>query len=129
MIIALPSQDGNTLSGHFGRSPIFAVYETADGEIKKKELRKNAGAHGHGECSHGSHDKGGGHHCHTTLLETLHDVDLVISAGMGKKMYDDLVHAGKIVLLSAEDDCDTIVNKFLSGNLQSKTSGFCGCNH
>jgi predicted Fe-Mo cluster-binding NifX family protein len=41
MKIAVATEDGRTISHHFGRSPFFAIYEVEDGKIINKEMRPN----------------------------------------------------------------------------------------
>ena len=41
MKIAVATEDGNSISAHFGRSPYFAIYDIDDGEIINREMREN----------------------------------------------------------------------------------------
>jgi predicted Fe-Mo cluster-binding NifX family protein len=147
MLIALPTQDGNTISSHFGRSAFFVVYQVENKEIKEKQLRKNGGAHAecshgahqHGECSHGGHDHGtcshnqaqhgNGQHSHASIHASLSDVEVVIAGGIGQKMFAELVSQGKIVLTTDETDCEAAVKSFLQGTLSGGGQTSCGCNH
>jgi len=62
-------------------------------------------------------------------LDALKDVNVVIAGGMGKKMYEDLLSAGKIVLVTDKEDCDGAVRDFLNGTLKNGSAGGCGCGH
>ncbi len=128
MIIALPSNDGEKISTHFGRSRSFIIYEISDGSAMKKELRKNNGVHDEGAGCH-NHEQGTGHHSHDTVLEVLKGVDLVIAGGMGKKIYEDLLCAGIVAITTDEASCDTAVQSFMAGTLKGSQGKMCGCNH
>jgi predicted Fe-Mo cluster-binding NifX family protein len=149
MKIALPTQDGKTVSAHFGRSPFFAIYHVENKEVLQKELRTNGGAHGEGECSHGagghsscSHGENHGHcshghqehhagnHSHAGILAALRDVDIIIAGGMGQKMFAELTLQGKIVLMTDETGCEAAVQNFLDGTLSGGGRQHnCGCGH
>jgi len=43
--IAVPTNDGATLSQHFGRSAAFLMFEVEDGRITSQELRANRRIH------------------------------------------------------------------------------------
>ena len=56
MKIALPTNDGVTISEHFGRSASFLIFEIENGQIKSRELKTNGMEHSHaqGACDHHS---------------------------------------------------------------------------
>jgi len=41
MKIAVATEDGRTVSQHFGRTPYFAIFEIAEGTIIKRSMREN----------------------------------------------------------------------------------------
>ncbi len=132
MIIALPSSDGKTIEGHFGRARLFVVFETDNGAIVKKEIRHKLFGHHHDEdCHSHSGSAGSGHHSHShaEVIRTLQNVDLVIAGGLGRKMYEDLLSAGIVVLVTGETGCEDAVNSFLKGTLTQRPTGVCGCGH
>ena len=54
MKIAVASEDGVSISHHFGRSRCFLVFETQDKQIVGQSLRDNTfTAHARGECQEG----------------------------------------------------------------------------
>lgn len=131
MFIAVPSDDGKEIASHFGRSLGFVVYEVKGKDVIRKAYRRQENLH-HMEngCScHADHERGVGHHSHIPVLELLQDVDVVISGGLGRKIYEDLVKAGKIVLITDEAECDTVIRLFLDDGLRAGRKPVCGCDH
>ena len=58
MKIAAITDDGKTISAHFGSAPKIAVIEVEDGQVIGRELRDKPGhSHEHGH----DHDHGHGH--------------------------------------------------------------------
>ncbi len=45
MRIAVPTNDGNSISEHFGRSASSLVFETENGKIKSHSLKISTGKH------------------------------------------------------------------------------------
>jgi predicted Fe-Mo cluster-binding NifX family protein len=82
MRIAVPTNDGVTLSEHFGRSAAFLIFELENGRITKRETRPNRAHHAaaDGECHHGG---GGERHSHAGILTVLAGCDVVLWGGMG----------------------------------------------
>jgi len=52
MKIAVPTDDGKTISQHFGRARSFAIFEVENGEIVSKELIDSNTPHSRGEQTH-----------------------------------------------------------------------------
>ena len=130
MKIALPTNDGTSLSPHFGRSTGFLVYEIQDGRPSKVELRPNAMQHSHeqGACGHGedAHQP----HGHGAILQALADCDVVICAGMGGRAAEALRSAGITeIVVAAPGVADQTVAAYLAGTLPASGQGFCRCSH
>jgi predicted Fe-Mo cluster-binding NifX family protein len=109
--IAFPTDDGETISRHFGRADYFQVVTWADGAVQAKEMRQKPAhnhEHGHGhhhhdeEDEHGRvhlheetpahvHEAGHGHgRAHDDKFALLRDCDVFIGAGMGRPAYQRL---------------------------------------
>jgi len=130
MRIAVPTNDGVSISEHFGRSQGFLVFEVENGQIRAREVRPNTAQHSHqqGSCAGGS----GGHepHSHAGILTSLAQCDVVICAGMGSRAADAL-RAGGIatVIASASGPAEAIVGAYLKGELPTAEQGSCRCSH
>ena len=59
MKIAVISEDGTTISQHFGRAPYYVVVTAEDGEVVDKEKRDKPGHHSfaHQHQEHDTHDE------------------------------------------------------------------------
>ena len=58
MRIAVPTNDGTSISEHFGRSAAFLVFETENAQIKSREVRANAAQHQHEQALRGQPSRG-----------------------------------------------------------------------
>ncbi len=133
MKIALPTMDGTGISPHFGRCSAFAVFEALDGVIQNREIRPNRfTAHARGECNETDapeqqHHHNDAPHSHAPILQALHDCDIVLCLGMGRRAADDLREAGiHVFALESPMPLDEAVRAFLDGKIQS-SGGFCQC--
>ena len=125
MKIAVATEDGKTISAHFGRSPYFALYNIEDGEITDKEMRRNTftghfrGGQEHGHGGHG--DSHGDHEGHQTVAEALQDCKAVISHGMGRRAWEDLRASGIEMIVTDETEAESAVRMYLAGELKDRT--------
>jgi predicted Fe-Mo cluster-binding NifX family protein len=98
MKVALTSEDGVTISGHFGHCPRFIVITVEGGKVLATEVRDLPDAgdgtpprHGAGHAHEHGHGEGHGTcHCHsaqgpTGRLAVLKDCNVVVSLGMGPR--------------------------------------------
>lgn len=130
MKIAVPTNDGLTISPHFGRSAGFLVFEVQDGAIKACETRPNQGCHSHeqGSCSHGAADAA--QHGHSHLSAALSGCEAVICAGMGGKAAEALRSAGiSKIAITEPGPAEAAVMAFVAGELPEAGRGFCRCSH
>ncbi len=97
MKIALVTDDGQTISAHFGRARAYAVVTVEGGEIVGREIRPKSAPHLEGErhaADDGSHDSAAAHARHDQMLATITDCQYVVARGMGQGAYDRIVAAG-----------------------------------
>lgn len=121
MKIVVASDDGRTISSHFGRSRGFLIFEIEDNKIQKKEYIPNT-ITGHGRTitgyGRGMHDSGSHNYSsHAGIIEAIKDVQIVISCGMGRRLYDDLKNSGKEVYITDTIDPDEAIKLYLDGKL------------
>ena len=128
MKIAVPTNDGVTLSEHFGRSAEFLIFELENGRITKRETRPNRAHHarGDGECHHG----GGEGRAHAGIVAALAGCDVVLCGGMGGRAAEAL-RAGGIspVPVSATGSAEELVAAYAAGSLITPGERFCRCGH
>ena len=135
MRIAVASDDGITIAGHFGRCAGFDIFEVTGNEVTKIENRPNTNSqhhlhHDEGDCGeHGHHEHHGAVHSHESFLSALHDCDAVICRGMGRRAVYDLSARGiKPVITGQDVQIDEAVRLYARGQLDSSSESQC-CSH
>ena len=130
MKIAVPTNDGLSISEHFGRSAAFLIFDTQDGQVGNQTMKSNSQQHSHaqGGCGHGSRE--GEQHKHQGILTALKGCEVVICAGMGQRAAEALKACGiRQIILTTPGSAKEAVSNFLAGNLVTKTESLCRCNH
>jgi predicted Fe-Mo cluster-binding NifX family protein len=129
MKIAIPTNDGTSISEHFGRSASFLIFDIENGHIKRRELKPNGAKHSHspGTCDHRT--TGSEPHSHAGILAALAGCDIVICAGMGQKAAEALRSFGTQILVAPPASAEDTVVAYLAGKLTPQTERFCGCQH
>ena len=122
MNIAVSTIDGKTICGHLGKCKDFIIYKTDGNEITGKSMISTGGAcPGHG-ADHGAP--------HTHNVSPFDGCRAVITQGMGQGMLNGLMQAGIQPVITDQSDPDTVVLKFLRGELSGTTKSSCSCgNH
>jgi len=120
--VAVVTDDGNTVSAHFGMAQHYLVYRIEDGQIKYRELRDKAA---HGPGMEGHHHTGGAEPgtvvTHTTMLSNVKDCEVVISRGMGAPMYQFIKNSGMRVFITIKERADEAVQELVNGTLDNHT--------
>ena len=120
MKIALPTNDGATISEHFGRSASFLIFEIENGQIKSRELKANGMEHSHaqGACDH--HSAESKPHSHTGILATLDGCEVVICAGMGQRAAEALRGCVTEIVVTTVGPAEEAVSTYLAGKRPPK---------
>jgi predicted Fe-Mo cluster-binding NifX family protein len=125
MKIAVISDDGTTISQHFGMAPLYVVATVENGKVTGKETRNKmghqhfaAGPHHHGTApgeKHGydadSQDK------HAQMAQNIDDCQVMLAGGMGWGAYDSMKSRGLEVVITDVRSIDEAVNTYLKGEL------------
>ncbi len=122
MKIAAVTDDGKTISMHFGQAQYYLVLTVENGQVVNREMRPKAG-HGHGA---GGHEHGaGGHHgpeaenLHTRMASAIEDCEVVLAGGMGRPAYQSVKSRGIEPIITNVRDIDEAVQAYLNGTLQN----------
>ena len=128
MRIAVATDDGASISMHFGRSAGFIIFDIDDGIAKRLEQRENISTpHAQGMCGHG-HETGG-HHSHEAIADALKDCQAVICHGMGQRAFVDLEAKGiKAIIVSEDLTADAAAGQYAQGGLDASGGSPC-CGH
>lgn len=111
MKIGIVTDDGTTVSSHFGLARHYLVVEAEDGVVKGRELRQkpfNQAVPGVAR-----HLGMGGPH----LLSGAGDCEALVARGMGRPMYENIRRAGSKPYLTKMARIDDVVRAYLAGHL------------
>lgn len=113
MRIAVVTDDGQSVSPHFGRARMYAVLTVENGAIVSREFRdkaaphwlaarpsedeSNAGVHGSGPAAEGKH---------RAMLVPISDCACLITGGMGGGAYEHVRSAGIRPIVTTLDEVD-----------------------
>ncbi|NTU80050.1 MAG: dinitrogenase iron-molybdenum cofactor biosynthesis protein [Chloroflexales bacterium] len=125
MKIAFVSDNGTTISRHFGRARQYVVVTLTEGQEVAREVRAKTGCHGHhhhgaGHDHHSDQHDDHAHHDHAhhdDMLQAIADCEVLIAGGMGTGVDQRLVAAGKRTIRTQMQDIDQALQLFLAGRL------------
>lgn len=126
MKIAAVSDDGRTISQHFGRAPFYVVVTVEEGQVTGREVREKMGhAHFAGEHHHGHGPDPRGHGFdpaaqsrHARMIAAIADCEVLLARGMGAGAYESLRQAGICPILTDIARIDDAVQAYLEGRLE-----------
>lgn len=100
------STDGDFVSPHFGRCPLFTIVEVEDGKVTKKETIENPG-----------HQPG-------MIPEFLHkkDVECIVAGGMGMRATGFFNELGIQAIVGISGRIDEVIEKLQKGTLKTSKS-------
>lgn len=117
MKIAFVTDNGTTISPHFGRARQYVVVTIADGQEIAREIRSKTDCHSHQHDGEGHHDHSHSDPRHDQIVDAIRDCDVVIAGGMGAGMDQRLRTAGIKAIRTRTAVIDTAVAKYLGGEL------------
>jgi predicted Fe-Mo cluster-binding NifX family protein len=124
--IAVVTEDGVTISQHFGRAPYYVVVTAENGKIVNREKRNKVGHH-----TAGNHDCHEGHSCHdgkhgmdaasqakhAGMFANILDSQVLIAGGMGYGAFEGLKSSGIEPIITDCASIDEAVKLYLEGKL------------
>jgi len=126
MKIAAVSDDGITISQHFGRAPFYVVVTVKDGRITGRETRDKLGhAQFGGEPDEGARQPDPRGHGfdpvaqdrHARMAAAIADCQVMLARGMGAGVYASMEAAGIRPVVTDVTDIDAAVAAYLAGGL------------
>ncbi|HEY3314958.1 MAG TPA: DUF134 domain-containing protein [Bacillota bacterium] len=133
--IAVVSDDGKTVSAHFGRAELYVVVTAEEAKVTGREVRPKV-AHGHGHAGgHGPHEEHGqadghgpGHgfdpaseDIHTRMAGSIDDCQVVLAGGMGFGAFESLKARGLNPIITDIRDIDQAAQAYLDGTIRNLT--------
>jgi predicted Fe-Mo cluster-binding NifX family protein len=124
MKIAAVSEDGVTISQHFGRAPYYVVVTVEEGKMVSRETREKMG-HSHfagEEHSHEADPRGHGfdpsaQSRHAYMVAAITDCQVLLARGMGAGAYSSMQEAGISPMVTDIAVIDEAVQAYLDGRL------------
>jgi len=123
--IAAITDDGETISQHFGRAHQYLVATVQDGKIVKRELREKLGhdhfsSQPHAGEEHGpqhgmdaaSHDK------HLQMSDAIADCEAILCRGMGRGAYESMRMRGIRPFVTDIAGIDEAVMAYVNGDIR-----------
>lgn len=132
MKLAFITDDGSTISRHFGRARFYKVVTIEDGKVTATEMRDKLGhqhfaaeeAHGH-EHEHGHGQQHGfdpaSQSRHQRMAAAIHDCQMLIGGGMGMGAYQSLQTLNIKPILTDLTSIDEAVQAYLNGTLVDRS--------
>ena len=126
MKIAAVSEDGVTISQHFGRAPFYVVLTFKDDKIILREKTRQDGPRAvcgrttwgpRRACYPWTRIRTGVTKTPCGMAEAIADCDVLLARGMGAGAYESLWHVGVRPLITDVADIDEAVNAYLAGTL------------
>ena len=122
MKIAAVTEDGVTISQHFGRAPYYVVVTVEDGQIVGREQREKV-AHGRGADGH-VHVEGQSHGfdaasqaTHGRMAAPIAECQVLLARGMGMGAYMSLQQAGIRPVITAIADIEEAALQAANGTI------------
>jgi predicted Fe-Mo cluster-binding NifX family protein len=126
MKIAIVTEDGVTISQHFGRAPFYTVVTVENGKVVSRERRNKAGHHTLGShdchedqsCHDGKHGVDAASQAkHAGMLANILDSQVLIARGMGYGAYESLESSGIEPVITDVETIDEAVKLYAEGKL------------
>ena len=127
MKIAAITDDGGTISQHFGRAPYYAVLTVEEGKVVKRELRDKLG---HAQFVHeeehvderGRHGYGpGSRDRHARMAAAIADCQVLLCRGMGWGAYEAMNQHGIQPIVTDIAEIEAAVRAHLDGEIVDHT--------
>jgi predicted Fe-Mo cluster-binding NifX family protein len=124
MKIAAITDDGNTISQHFGRAPYYLVVTVENGKIENRELREKLGHANFASEPHEDEAPGQPHgfgptaqNRHNLMAEAIADCQALLCRGMGMGAYKSMQARGIQPLITDIAGIDEAVTAYVEGRM------------
>jgi predicted Fe-Mo cluster-binding NifX family protein len=123
MKIAAITDDGTTISQHFGRAPYYAVLTIENDQIVNREMRDKLGhrqfVHEEGHLDdQGRHGFGpGSQNRHAAMASAISDCDVLLCRGMGWGAYESMKQSGVETIVTDISNIEEAVQAYLDGTI------------
>lgn len=125
MKIAAITDDGKTISQHFGRAPYYLVATVEDGTIVNREMRDKLSHAQLGGDEHDAHQQEGQRHGygleadnrHGRMAEAITDCEALLCRGMGMGAYENMKGRNIRPVVTDISDIDEAMLAYAKGQI------------
>jgi predicted Fe-Mo cluster-binding NifX family protein/quercetin dioxygenase-like cupin family protein/DNA-binding XRE family transcriptional regulator len=128
MKIAAITDDGKTISQHFGRAPYYLVLTVEEGKIVNREMRDKMGHNQFSAEPHTTEHHGAGHGMdavshdkHISMAEAIADCKALLCGGMGMGAYESMRRLNIQPVVTDLRDIEEAAQAFIDGKLIDHT--------
>ena len=120
--IAIATDDGITISQHFGRAKYYEVLFVENGKVVKREHREKLGHHNfvqddhhHSREQHGFDESS--QNKHVSMAEAIKDCQILLARGMGAGAYQSMLQLNITPVITDITNIDGAVQSFINGTI------------
>jgi predicted Fe-Mo cluster-binding NifX family protein len=124
MKVAAITDDGKTISQHFGRAPYYLVATVEAGQIVDRQLRDKLGHAHFASQPHEPEPPGqmhgmnaASHNKHLQMAEAISDCEALLCGGMGMGAYQSMLARGIKPVVTEIRDIDQAVIAYVEGKI------------
>ena len=127
MNIAAVTDDGTTISQHFGRAKFYEVLFVENGKVVKRERREKLGHnnfaqeehHHHSGEQHGQDQHS--HNKHVSMAEAIKECQILLARGMGNGAYQSIIQLNIKPVVTDIKNIDDAVQAVINGSIIDHT--------
>jgi predicted Fe-Mo cluster-binding NifX family protein len=125
--IAAVTDDGTTISQHFGRAKFYEVLFVENGKVVKRERHEKLGHnnfaqeehHHHSGEQHGQDQHS--HNKHVSMAEAIKECQILLAQGMGNGAYQSMVRLNIKPIITDIKNIDDAVQAVINGSIIDHT--------
>ncbi len=125
--IAAVTDDGTTISQHFGRAKFYEVLFVENGKVVKRERREKLGHNNFAQEEH--HHRSGeqhgqdqhSHNKHVSMAETIKECQILLARGMGNGAYQSMIQLNIKPVVTDIKNIDDAVQAVINGSIIDHT--------
>ncbi|MBN2148100.1 MAG: NifB/NifX family molybdenum-iron cluster-binding protein [Anaerolineales bacterium] len=126
--VAAITDDGKTISQHFGRAQYYLVATIENGQIVHRELRNKLGHYHFADQPHTEEQPGqlhgmdsASHNKHLQMAEAIADCEALLCRGMGMGAYESMKVSGIRPVVTDIATIDDAIKAYVDGTIVDQT--------
>lgn len=125
--IAAVTDDGVTISQHFGRAKYYEVLFVENGKVVKRERREKLGHHNFAQQEHHHHSNEqhgfdeSSHNKDVSMAEAIKDCQILLARGMGNGAYQSMLQLNIKPVVTDIKNIDEAVQAIINGSIVNHT--------